>query len=169
MRGTVEVGENYGVYLLDGGTDCTRPQRVGIGTATTNPSATTISAGTTKTVEILIIKANKTSCDVRWSFTPVASRSYLVSAASKSGGCAALVLDVTNPDAVKVEPSLRRRNVAGNACVPLAMSKLVAPATDPKGSPDDDSDLPISTETRNAGKGGLDAGSSADSSGLTGR
>jgi hypothetical protein len=79
-----------------------------------------------QTVDVYMTKANKTSCRVRWSFSPVAGRSYLVSTQSTPTGCAAMIFDATDVDAMKPEPSLLRRNVGSNACVPLANSKSLA-------------------------------------------
>ncbi len=123
MRGTLEPGDAYGVYLLGGVQDCTQPQRVGTGTA--NPAATTITANRLSTLDVVVTKSNRTFCRVRWSFSPRAGRSYLVAARGEPGGCSVSLLDATNPDDIRTELSARRRDAPGNSCIPLAAAKTV--------------------------------------------
>lgn len=125
MRGSLDPGEAYGVYLLGGVQDCTQPQRVGTGTAEANPAATTIAADRMSTLDVVVTKSNQTFCRVRWSFSPRAGRSYLVAARGEPGGCSVSLLDATDPDDIRTEMSARRRDAPGNACVPLAAAKTV--------------------------------------------
>lgn len=125
MRGSLDPGEAYGVYLLGGVKDCTQPQRVGTGTAETNPAATTIAADRMSTLDVVVTKSNQSSCRVRWSFSPRAGRSYLVAARGEPGGCSVSLLDATDPDDIRTEMSARRRDAPGNACMPLGTAKTV--------------------------------------------
>lgn len=125
MRGSLDPGEAYAVYLLGSVKDCSQPQRVGTGTAEANPAATTIAADRMSTLDVVVSKTNQTFCRVRWSFSPRAGRSYLVAARGEPGGCSVSLLDATDPDDIRTEMSARRRDVPGNACVPLGMAKTV--------------------------------------------
>lgn len=125
MRGSLEPGDAYGVYLLGGVQDCTQPQHVGTGSAETNPTATTIAADRMSTLDVVVTKSNQAFCRVRWSFLPRAGRSYLVAARGEPGGCSVSLLDATDPDDIRTEMSARRRDAPGNACMPLATAKTV--------------------------------------------
>ena len=140
MRGTLAPGDTYGVFVL--GDDCTRPQRVGIGNAQKNPDGTRITSNGLSTLEVLVLKPSRDIYRVRLSFMPQAGHSYVVTAQSMATGARALVLDATQPDAMKLEPTLRRRDVTGNACLTWASSRPIKVATQDATS-DGASDLPI--------------------------
>ena len=123
MRGTLQPGDAYGVYLFAGAVDCTQMQRVAYGLPGKDPAATRIPAERLTTLEVLVAKADRSACRMRWSFVPHAGRSYAVSASSRPGGCATLVMDVSDPDHPVLEPSLRRRDAPGSMCVALASTK----------------------------------------------
>jgi hypothetical protein len=142
MRAALQPGEIYGVYTLAGADDCTRPLRVGSGNATTNPTATTIAAGKVSTLDIIMAKPDHTTCKLRWSFVPVANRSYLVRARTFANGCAALVLDATDPDEIKPDPTARRRNPTGQTCMPMATAPTFA-QLEAMGHGQGDKDLPV--------------------------
>jgi len=125
MRGDVQSGEAYGVYLFDDAAQCAGLRQVGLGVANRNPDTTAIATGL-QTAEVFVLKANRATCRVRWSFEPVAGRKYLVTAASTPGGCRAQVLDATDPHKIVLEPSSRRRDAAGRLCVPLAQTTRLA-------------------------------------------
>jgi hypothetical protein len=126
MRGAMQPGDRYGIFLADSADDCKGMRIAAAGGAGVDPAAIKISAQGLRTVDMFVSKADRTSCRVRWSFTPQAGRSYLVQARSTPGGCSALILDATDVDAMKLETSLIRRDVPGNVCVPLAQSKTIA-------------------------------------------
>ena len=126
MRGSVEPGETYGVYLFKEPRACAGLQQVGLGTASTNPPSTTIAAPGLTTTESVVIKPNRTICRVRWSFEPVAGRRYVVTTKSTPTGCVAQVLDATDPNKIVIEPSVRRRDVGGNACLPMEKTTTLA-------------------------------------------
>jgi len=127
MRGEVQSGEAYGVYLFDDAAQCGGPRQVGIGAMNRNPETAAIAAGL-QTTEVFVVKANRSVCRVRWSFEPAAGRKYLVTAASTPTGCRAQILDATDPHKIAVEPTSRRRDVAGRTCVPLAQTTRLGDA-----------------------------------------
>src|SRR5215212_3422979 len=141
MRGTVQPGEAYGVYLFQDPLNCTGMQQVGIGVASRDPETTTIGTGL-KTAEVFLTKPNRSICRVRWSFEPVAGRKYLVSAASTPTGCRANILDVTDPRKIVPEPSSRRRDLGPSLCVPMAQTTTLASA-ESRARAASESDLPI--------------------------
>lgn len=126
MRGTVETGDRYGVFLMENTAECKEARLVGVGVPGRDPAGVAITAGGVHTVDMFMTKANNSFCRVRWSFTPRAGRQYLVTAKSTPGGCSAMVLDATDVDAMKPEATLLRRDAPGNACLPLASSKTLA-------------------------------------------
>ena len=126
MRGALEPGDRYGVFLMENANECKDSRMVGVGVPGRDPAAVAISAAGVRTVDIFMTKANNTFCRVRWSFYPRAGRQYLVTAKSTPGGCNAIVLDATDVDAMKPEATLLRRDAPGMACVPLANSKTIA-------------------------------------------
>lgn len=125
MRGALQPGDAYGVYLFAGAVDCTQMQRVAYGLPGKDPAATKIPAERLTTLEVLVTKADRSACRMRWSFVPHAGRSYAVSASSRAEGCATFVMDVSDPDHPVVEPSLRRRDAPGSMCVALGRAKPV--------------------------------------------
>lgn len=129
MRGQVEPGESYGVYLLASTHDCSQPQWVGQGTTGRHPEATQIPADRLHTLDVFVTRPNRSYCQARWTFYPTAGRSYLVAAQSDGGACSVSLLDASDPDRIRPEPSARRRDAPGNACVPLAQARSVAELT----------------------------------------
>jgi len=127
MRGDVQTGEAYGVYLFDDAAQCAGLRQVGIGATNRNPETTAI-ATALQTTEVFVVKANRSVCRVRWSFEPAAGHKYLVTAASTPTGCRAQVLDATDPHKIVLEPTSRRRDVAGRMCVPLAQTTRLGDA-----------------------------------------
>ena len=127
MRGDVQSGEAYGVYLFDDAAQCAGVRQVGIGATNRNPETTAIATGL-QTAEVFVVKANRSVCRVRWSFEPAAGRKYVVTAATTPGGCRAQILDATDPHRIVLEPTSRRRDVAGRLCVPLAQTRRVGDA-----------------------------------------
>jgi hypothetical protein len=135
MRGTMPAGDVYGVYLYDDSEKCAGPRSLGVGNSTRHPASADVAAGRMQTVEVLI-KSDKRWCGVRWSFTPVAGKTYLLSANSLAGnanaalggvGCLARLMDMSDPDHIKPELTALRRNPASVAqCLPLSQSKSVA-------------------------------------------
>ena len=128
-RGAVTAGDVYGVFVHDDAANCTGPRLAGgVGIPTRAPKATEIEAGRISTLDFLVVRPDKSSCRVRWSFTPRAGKTYLVAGAMTATGCNARILDATDPDQMKGETSAQQRNVGGNACQPLAARPASAPA-----------------------------------------
>ena len=167
MRGSVQPGETFGVYLFQQPQNCTGLEQVGIGTANVNPATTTIAANRLNTAEVFLTKPDRTICRVRWSFEAVAGRKYLVTASSTPGGCAARILDATDPHKIVAEPSSRRRDVGGRLCVPMAQTTSVAEATS-RAQANSDSDLPISAAPAPKAPGKAPAVTEDDLGGLMG-
>jgi len=126
-RGAVNAGDAYGVLVYDDAVNCAGPRIAGAGSSSRTPKATEIEAGRTTTLDFLVAHPDKTSCRVRWSFTPAAGKTYLVAGALTTKGCSARLLDATDPDHMKAETSAQRRNLGGNACSALA-ARPSAPA-----------------------------------------
>ncbi|HEV7913340.1 MAG TPA: hypothetical protein VGP22_06205 [Albitalea sp.] len=139
MRATVPEGDLYGVFMLDDAERCGGHRMVGTGDTKRNPLTTTVAANRLQTLEFRLIKPSKQVCAVRWSFTPLAGKSYLLRAGTQTGGCVALVMDMSNPEQIKLEPTALRRNPGTSSCMPLSQSKGVTAAE------------------ADAGKGGQDA------------
>jgi hypothetical protein len=129
MRGSVPEGDLYGVFLYDDSEHCAGSRLAGTGTSTRSPVTTTLAASRITTVEFYLLKPNRMACRVRWSFTPVAGKTYLLNGGARPNACVALVMDMSNPDSLKVEPTALRRNPGTTVCLPLAQSKA-ATATD---------------------------------------
>lgn len=134
MRGTLDAGDTYRLSVYQDAQSCTGGRVAGVGTASEDPQGTTLVAGMLQTVEVRLAKPARQTCTMNWSFIPVAGHSYLVSARSEPGGCASLVYDATRPDALHVEPTLRRRDAGRVACVPLSLSRAAAGAASAGGS-----------------------------------
>lgn len=132
MRGAVPQGDLYGVYVLKDSERCAGSTLVGYGGFGRNPTSTTLAANQVTTLQFLLLKPNKAVCVVRWSFTPMEGRSYLLNArALQSQQCAALIMDMSDPEKLKPEPTALRRNPGNVPCLPLAQSKPL-PLHDPQ-------------------------------------
>lgn len=125
MRAVVPAGDLYGVYVLDDDERCGGRRMVGFGDAKRNPATTALAADEVQTVEFVLLKPSRQMCFVRWSFTPAAGKSYLLRGLGQPGGCLAVVMDMSDPEKLKLEPTALRRNPIGQACLPLAQSKPV--------------------------------------------
>jgi hypothetical protein len=122
MRAAIPSGDYFGVLVYDDANDCKSPRIAGAGSSARNPTSVTLAAGSLQTVAFVIVKPNKESCTVRWSFTPQVNKTYLVNGGALGTGCSAALLDATNPDQMRVPDGLVRRNAPGSICVPLAQA-----------------------------------------------
>jgi len=144
MRGAIEAGMSYTVVDFDGVDDCSRPKLVATGRPGADPAAVDVSANRIRTLAVAVVKPNNTVCQSRWTFMVRAGRSYVLTAHALPGGCEVSVLDATRPDAMQAEPSLRRRDAPGQACIPLAQTRTVAEINaSAKQRSDGGMDLPI--------------------------
>ena len=123
MRGAVPTGDAFGVLVYDDAENCKGPRLAGAGNSVRTPTTVPLAAGALTTVDFMLVKANKESCMLRWSFTPVAGKSYLVNGGAYGTGCRAALLDASNPDAMAAPAGSVRRNDKGNACVPMAQAR----------------------------------------------
>ena len=128
MRGNVSSGDAFGVVVYDDAENCKGPRIAGAGSSTKTPATVPLAAGALTTVDFVLIKPNKESCLLRWSFTPVAGKSYLVNGLAYGNSCRAALLDTTNPDAMVTPAGAVRRDAKGNACVPLAQARAAGNA-----------------------------------------
>lgn len=137
-RAAVATGDLYGVYLYDEADGCAGPRSLGVGSATRHPASVDVAAGRMQTVGFFLVTSDKRMCGVRWSFIPQPGKTYLlnaksiaVSAAFASGGCIARVMDMSDPDNIKPEPTALRRNPQSTLqCLPLSQSKTTSALAD---------------------------------------
>jgi hypothetical protein len=131
MRTQVDgTGTAYAVNVLADSDNCAQRQLIGGGrTGATAVPTVQIAAARLTTIEFASATADKRVCMVRWSFLPGAGRSYLLQSTFDGNRCTSLVLDATNPDAIRPEPSSLRRNSADKACVPLGQAKALPTQT----------------------------------------
>lgn len=141
MRGSVPAGDLYGVSVFDDSEHCTGSRIVGAGGNARSPASTTLAANRVTTLEFLLIKPNKQYCSVRWTFTPLAGKTYLLRGAALPTTCGAAVLDMTNPEDIKPEQTALRRNPTGFACLPISQSKAASLGGSDKGSNGNDAVL----------------------------
>jgi len=126
LRGTVSAGDGYGVYIYDDAEKCTGLRSMGTGSAERHPPTVTLPANRITTVEFFLVKPNKNFCGVQWTFTPLAGKTYLLSGNAVEQGCAARVLDMSDPDNIKPELAALRRNPGTNHCLPLSQSRAAS-------------------------------------------
>lgn len=134
MRGTVPAGDAYSIYVYADSDKCTGLQMVGAGNNARHPETTLLNANKIATVEFFLLKPTKSYCTVRYSFTPVAGKTYLLAGSALDKGCSARVLDMTDPEHIKPEPGVLRRNPTGAVCLPLTQSRAVPATTNAQSS-----------------------------------
>ena len=122
MRHELQDDHWYRVDMFSDAERCTGRSRVGQGGHTVDPPSIRLAAGRWQTFETWIHEPGAT-CWSRLSFAPAAGRTYAVTTKSEpNGSCSAILTDVTDPDAVRREPSQRWRRAGNEACRPLALS-----------------------------------------------
>jgi hypothetical protein len=126
-RGAVTPGDIFGVFVFDDAVNCSGPRLAASGNATRAPKATEIEAGRTATLDFMVMRADKSSCRIRWSFTPVAGKTYLVAGALSGTNCSARVLDASDPDNIRPEGTAQRRNAGSASCTALVARSASAP------------------------------------------
>ena len=122
VRGAVPTGDYFGVLVYDDADNCKDPRLAGAGSSTRNPDSVALAAGGLQTLAFVMVKANKQSCTVRWSFTPQSNKTYVVNGGALGAGCTASLLDASNPDRMRIPEGLVRRNAPGVFCMPLAQA-----------------------------------------------
>jgi len=129
MRGAVPAGDIYSVYYYADSEKCTGLRSVGAGNSTRNPATTTLAANQLTTVEFFLVKPpTRSFCSVRYTFTPLAGKTYLLSGAAVDKGCTARVMDMSDPEHLKPELGALRRNPTGFICLPLSQSRAASVA-----------------------------------------
>lgn len=124
MRGGVPAGDMFGVFVYDDAENCKGGRLAGAGSTTRNPATVSLAAGgAPATVEFMLLKPNKQTCYLRWTFTPAAGKSYLVNGIAYGAGCRANLVDASDPDTMKPPADLVRRNVGGQACMNLEQAR----------------------------------------------
>jgi len=127
LRGAVPPGERFALLRLDDALQCQRPQLLNEGSATqAAPAPVSMAADVLTTLDFVVIRAGRSGCGVRWSFTPAAGHSYLVQGAVIGAGCSANVLDVTVPDRPTAPGDAVLRSHAGQRCVPLVQARAMS-------------------------------------------
>lgn len=126
VRGSVPAGDRYGVFVLEKSENCSGPQLVGTGDAQRHPEASALVANSMQTIEFRLVSSDKKTCAIRWTFTPVAGKTYLLRATGQQTSCAALIMDMTDADHMRPVPTALRRNPSGSTCLPIAQSKSIA-------------------------------------------
>jgi hypothetical protein len=125
VRGAVPSGDYFGVLVYDDADNCKSPRLAGAGSSTRNPESVALAAGELQTLAFVIVKPNKQSCSVRWSFKPESNKTYVINGGALGSGCTASLLDASNPDRMRVPEGLMRRTAPGQFCVPLAQAAAV--------------------------------------------
>ena len=140
VRGSVPAGDRYGVFVLQKSETCAGPLLVGTGDAQRHPDASALAANSVQTVEFRLVSADKKTCAIRWTFTPIAGKTYLLRGTGQQTSCGALIMDMTDADHMKPEPTALRRNPGTSACLPISQSKSIA-SRGGAGAADDDAVL----------------------------
>ena len=125
VRGAVPSGDYFGVLVYDDAGNCKSPRLAGAGSSTRNPDSVALASGGLQTLAFVIVKPNKESCTVRWSFTPETNRTYVINGGALGSGCTATLLDASNPDKMRIPDGLVRRNAPGVFCVPMSQAVAV--------------------------------------------
>jgi len=126
MRSTVPAGDNYGVFVYGDSEHCAGARSIGTGTSTRNPATTTLAANQITTVEFYLLKPTREHCSIRYSFTPLAGKTYLLNGSAVERGCMARMMDASDPDNIKPEAAVLRRNPGNSVCLPLSQSRAVS-------------------------------------------
>ena len=133
MRGTLAGSDFYGVYVFDQAESCQGSRLIGAGRTGRDAPASTVVANRLTTLDFMMFSGDNSSCRVRWSFTPTAGRTYVVSGGVVTGipgaSCAARIHDATDPDAIRPVADALRRNQGGAMCMPTAQALARRAAT----------------------------------------
>jgi hypothetical protein len=128
LRSEVPAGDRYAVLIMADALNCQGPKLLSAGQAQQPPAPVSLPAGQLATLDYVIFRGEKPSCAVRWSFTPVAGKNYLINGLPVGATCTARLLDATVPDRMAPPPDLVLRSGQGQACMPLAQARAAAAA-----------------------------------------
>lgn len=133
IRASAAAGETYGVYLLRNSEQCADPRKIGEGSATSHPATTALTANMLTTIELFFLKTNQQYCSIRFTFTPLAGKSYLFNGTSVETKCLANMLDATDPEDIKPAPAVLWRNPTTSSCLSLSQSRAAPVQEIPNG------------------------------------
>ncbi len=124
LRGAVPGDDQFALVALADAVHCKNPRLLSSGNGRKPPEPASLPAGVLSTVDFVVLRADKVSCGVRWSFTPEAGKTYLVQGVVVGSGCTGRLLDVT--DSAKPQPAAGAvlRSGPGQACLALDQSRL---------------------------------------------
>lgn len=128
LRGSVPAEDRFAVLKLADAEACKGPAVLIAGTPQKTPEPATLPAGVLTTLDFVILRAGKPSCGVRWSFTPVAGRTYLMQGLVVGSGCSARLFDASVPDRPVLPPDAALRSHPGQACLPLEQARAATRA-----------------------------------------
>ena len=128
LRGSVPAQDQFAVVKLADALACKGPAILIAGTPQKTPEPATLPAGVLTTLDFVVLRAGKPSCGVRWSFTPVAGKTYLMQGLVVGSGCSARLFDASVPDRPVLPPDAALRSHPGQACLPLEQARAATRA-----------------------------------------
>lgn len=128
LRGSVPAEDRFAVFKLADALACKGPSLLIAGTPQKTPEPATLPAGVLTTLDFVILRAGKPGCGVRWSFTPVAGKTYLMQGLVVGSGCSARLFDASVPDRPVLPPDAALRSHPGQACLPLEQARAATRA-----------------------------------------
>lgn len=126
LRGAVPPGDRFAAYRLDDAELCKDPRLLTAGAAQQTPEPAALPAGQLTTLDFAVLRNGQPSCTVRWSFTPLAGRTYLLQGLVLGSGCNARLLDASQPDRPRPVADAVQRNRPGQPCLPIALARASA-------------------------------------------
>ncbi|MBL8352294.1 MAG: hypothetical protein JNL87_18515 [Burkholderiaceae bacterium] len=129
LRGAVASEDRYAAVAYSDALACQGPRQLAAGLPQKAPEPAWLSAGTLATLDFVILRNDKPSCSVRWSFTPRAGRTYLLQGLALGSGCSARLVDASQPDRPQPVADAVLRSVPGQPCLPLAQARANAAAS----------------------------------------
>ncbi len=123
LRGAVAPQDGYAIYMLADALACKRPALLVAGTPQKAPEPVSLAAGKLTTLDFTILRGGKPSCGVRWSFTPLAGKTYLMQGLAVGGGCSARLVDASAPDRPQLPADAALRSGSGQTCLPLDQAR----------------------------------------------
>lgn len=129
LRGAVPSDDRYAAVRLADALNCKDPQMLSSGDAHKPPAPAALAAGVLTTLDFVVLRAGKTSCVVRWSFTPEADKTYLVQGMVVGAGCTARLLDATQSDRPQPAKGAVLRSGPGQPCLALDQSRSAGEAS----------------------------------------
>jgi len=129
LRGAVPAEDRYAAYQFDDPLLCQGPRPLMAGTPQKTPDPAWLGAGQLTTLDFVILRNDKPSCSVRWSFTPQPGRTYLLQGLALGSGCSARLVDASQPDRPQPVADAAMRSAPGQPCLPLAQARANAAAS----------------------------------------